>query len=96
MDKEKIGSTHVPNTNYATSGLEVEQISDLLMNPEEELRIINEELLRLQARRDYLQKFVNEHRALKSPFRRLPRDIHPFRNIPPLSSIRPPSRTKSQ
>ncbi|KAF9255141.1 hypothetical protein L218DRAFT_365820 [Marasmius fiardii PR-910] len=63
------------NTNYAPSTQEIGQIQDLLLDPAEKLKKLDDEISRLHTQRDELQAFIDEHRALLSPFRRLPADI---------------------
>ncbi|KAG7089013.1 hypothetical protein E1B28_010726 [Marasmius oreades] len=63
------------NTNYAPSAREIGQINDLLIDPVEKLRKLDEEISQLQAQRNRLQAFIDNHRALISPFRRLPADV---------------------
>ncbi|KAJ8095777.1 hypothetical protein PM082_022884 [Marasmius tenuissimus] len=62
-------------TNYAPSKEELHEIRAIAHDPEEEMRRIDEEIGRLQARRDELQHFVGRHRRLLSPFRRFPEDL---------------------
>ncbi|KAK1219108.1 hypothetical protein PQX77_018192 [Marasmius sp. AFHP31] len=62
-------------TNYTPSKQELDEIRALIHDPEEEMRRIDEEIGRLQARRNELQRFVGRHRRLLSPFRRLPEDL---------------------
>ncbi|KAK7054702.1 hypothetical protein VNI00_003165 [Paramarasmius palmivorus] len=62
-------------TNYAPSLDEISEIKELIQKPEEDLRTLNEKIAQLQVERDKLQSFVNEHQALLSPARRLPRDV---------------------
>ncbi|KAJ8095758.1 hypothetical protein PM082_022865 [Marasmius tenuissimus] len=62
-------------TNYAPSKEEIIEIRSLIHDPEEEIRRIDEEISRLQARRDELQQFVGRHQRLLSPFRRLPGEL---------------------
>ncbi|KAJ8095761.1 hypothetical protein PM082_022868 [Marasmius tenuissimus] len=65
----------VLETNYTPSKEELPEIRALIHDPEEEIRRIDEEIGRLQARRDELQRFVGRHRRLLSPFRRFPEDL---------------------
>ncbi|EEB93635.1 hypothetical protein MPER_07677 [Moniliophthora perniciosa FA553] len=65
---------HLLDTNYAPFPDELEQIRTLIQKPEDELRVLNEEISN-QAKRDKLQSFVDGHRALLSPARRIPREI---------------------
>ncbi|KAK1226683.1 hypothetical protein PQX77_010327 [Marasmius sp. AFHP31] len=67
--------THVLDTNYAPTADERLKISTLLHSPEQRLRILEEEISKLQAERDKLQSFIDRHRQLLSPFRRLPADV---------------------
>ncbi|ESK90581.1 hypothetical protein Moror_4250 [Moniliophthora roreri MCA 2997] len=66
---------HRFGTNYAPSPKEVEGIKQILLEPEKTLRVLEEEIARLQAERDELQSFVDNHRSLLSPVRRTPIDI---------------------
>ncbi|KAK1229993.1 hypothetical protein PQX77_006935 [Marasmius sp. AFHP31] len=65
---------HVLDTNYAPSIVEQSMLRHLIQSPEGELRKIDEEISRLQARRHALKHFVDLHCALLSPFRRIPVD----------------------
>ncbi|EEB96385.1 hypothetical protein MPER_04491, partial [Moniliophthora perniciosa FA553] len=69
----------VLNTNYAASAAETAQIREFLIQPLEELARLNTEISRLKStltyllsQRERLQIFVNSHKALISPVRRLP------------------------
>ncbi|ESK95379.1 hypothetical protein Moror_3817 [Moniliophthora roreri MCA 2997] len=66
---------HRFDTNYAPSPKEVEEIKQILLEPEKALQVLEEEIIRLQAQRDELQSFVDNHRSLLSPIRRAPTDI---------------------
>ncbi|KAK7031032.1 hypothetical protein VNI00_013822 [Paramarasmius palmivorus] len=65
----------VLRTNYAPSAEELGAIRKLVLSPEEQVQLLNEKIFQLEAERDKLQSFINDHRALLSPARRLPRDI---------------------
>ncbi|KAJ8095503.1 hypothetical protein PM082_023273 [Marasmius tenuissimus] len=67
--------SHVLNTNYSPSTEEQHLIRDVIRGPEEQIRQLDEEISRLQAKRQALKQFVDLHRALLSPFRRLPADV---------------------
>ncbi|KAK1218544.1 hypothetical protein PQX77_018773 [Marasmius sp. AFHP31] len=67
--------SHVLNTNYSPSTEEQRSLRDLVLGPEEQIHRLDEEIFRLQAERQTLQQFVDLHRALLSPFRRIPADI---------------------
>ncbi|KAL0571041.1 hypothetical protein V5O48_010920 [Marasmius crinis-equi] len=67
--------TQVLDTNYAPSKREREEIRAMIQDPEQEIRRIDEEISRLQARHDELSRFVTSHRMLLSPFRRLPGEL---------------------
>ncbi|KAK1219770.1 hypothetical protein PQX77_017495 [Marasmius sp. AFHP31] len=67
--------SRVLNTNYAPSNEERRSIWDLIRGPEEQIRQLDEEISRLQAKRQMLKRFVDLHRALLSPFRRIPADV---------------------
>ncbi|KAL0581137.1 hypothetical protein V5O48_000926 [Marasmius crinis-equi] len=72
----------VLNTNYSPNKGEAGQITALLNLPEQNLRELDaniarveETLNKLRIQRETLQDFIDSHRALLSPFRRLPEDI---------------------
>ncbi|KAL0564612.1 hypothetical protein V5O48_017434, partial [Marasmius crinis-equi] len=65
----------VLGTNYIPSLEEVLHLRSLVLKPEERIRQLDEEISRLQVERDKLQRFVDRHRALSAPVRRLPPDI---------------------
>ncbi|KAK1227315.1 hypothetical protein PQX77_009689 [Marasmius sp. AFHP31] len=67
--------TSVLHTNYVPSSKELKELHHLVLEPQEQIRKLDEEMKRLQTQRDELQRFVNSHRALAAPFRRLPADI---------------------
>ncbi|KAJ8095465.1 hypothetical protein PM082_023235 [Marasmius tenuissimus] len=67
--------SHVLNTNYPPSIEEKHSIRDLIREPEEQIRLLDEEMSRLQTRRQKLKQFVDLHRALLSPFRQLTADV---------------------
>ncbi|KAK7043144.1 hypothetical protein VNI00_008498 [Paramarasmius palmivorus] len=62
-------------TNYAPSPPEIAKIRSLLDAPEKQLRALDEEIARLQAQRDELKDFIDNHHALLSPIRRVHTDI---------------------
>ncbi|ESK83801.1 hypothetical protein Moror_13556 [Moniliophthora roreri MCA 2997] len=62
-------------TNCAPSLKEILQIRDILVEPETRLQIIEQEIVRLQDQRTKLKSFIDEHRSLLSPIRRVPTDI---------------------
>ncbi|ESK95825.1 hypothetical protein Moror_12437 [Moniliophthora roreri MCA 2997] len=66
---------HLVGTNNAPSPEELEEIRNLVRKPEEQVRLLNEKISQLQAQRDKLQSFIDCHRVLLSPARRIPRDI---------------------
>ncbi|KAL0068401.1 hypothetical protein AAF712_004479 [Marasmius tenuissimus] len=73
---------NVLNTNYPASSLEIGQIEELLIQPTQELNRLNSEIHHLRStlgyllsQREKLQSFVNSHRALISPIRRLPPEV---------------------
>jgi len=73
---------NVLNTNHSASSLEIGQIQELLIQPTQELNRLNSEIQHLKstlsylfAQREKLQGFVNSHRALISPVRRLPPEV---------------------
>ncbi|KAJ6559909.1 hypothetical protein B0H19DRAFT_1375865 [Mycena capillaripes] len=70
------------HTNIIPSDFDCQRICNFLPNPEKELENLTEELARLDAlrkdilrKRRELRKFIDAHRALLSPVRRLPEDI---------------------
>ncbi|KAJ8095508.1 hypothetical protein PM082_023278 [Marasmius tenuissimus] len=67
--------SRVLNTNYSPSSPEQHLLRDLVRGPEEQIRLLDEEISRLQAKRQMLKQFVDLHRALLSPFRRVPADV---------------------
>ncbi|KAJ8095431.1 hypothetical protein PM082_023201 [Marasmius tenuissimus] len=67
--------SHVLNTNYHPSTEERRSLQDLIRGPEEQIRQLDEEMSRLQVKRQTLKKFVDRHCALLAPFHRLPADI---------------------
>ncbi|KAI3602748.1 hypothetical protein WG66_008108 [Moniliophthora roreri] len=62
-------------TNFAPSPVEILDIWEILLEPAEELHALDEQIARLQARRDKLKSFIDNHCALLSPIRRVPSDI---------------------
>ncbi|KAJ7354564.1 hypothetical protein DFH08DRAFT_47217 [Mycena albidolilacea] len=69
-------------TNYSAQDKEIDQIKALLVEPCQKLKDLDEEidamrkaLDKLTEERDTLSAYVEAHKALLSPFRRLPRDI---------------------
>ncbi|KAK1221264.1 hypothetical protein PQX77_015924 [Marasmius sp. AFHP31] len=67
--------TSVLHTNYVPSSKELKELHHLVLEPQERIRKLDEEMKHLQTQRDELQQFVDSHRALAAPFRRLPVDI---------------------
>ncbi|KAK1223178.1 hypothetical protein PQX77_013945 [Marasmius sp. AFHP31] len=67
--------TSLLHTNYVPSAKELKELQDLISEPKERIQRLDQEIHRLQAERDELQQFVDNHSALTSPFRRLPADI---------------------
>ncbi|KAJ8073934.1 hypothetical protein PM082_012213 [Marasmius tenuissimus] len=65
----------VLNTNHIPSNEELDTLKNIILGPEEQIRKLDEEISRLQATRQALREFVNSHRALLSPRRRLPAEI---------------------
>ncbi|ESK84144.1 hypothetical protein Moror_17013 [Moniliophthora roreri MCA 2997] len=62
-------------TNYAPSPQEVSDIRTLLIEPEKTLQALEKEIARLQAQREKLKSFIDNHHALLSPIRRVHTDI---------------------
>ncbi|KAI3602774.1 hypothetical protein WG66_008048 [Moniliophthora roreri] len=52
-----------------------QEIKQILREPEEKLRALEEEITQLQAQRGDLQSFIDNHRSLLSPIRRVHSDI---------------------
>ncbi|KAK1227656.1 hypothetical protein PQX77_009331 [Marasmius sp. AFHP31] len=63
------------HSNYVPSVKELEELRDLISEPKERIKQLDEKIHRLQVERDELQQFVDDHSALRAPFRRLPADI---------------------
>ncbi|KAK7054703.1 hypothetical protein VNI00_003166 [Paramarasmius palmivorus] len=55
--------------------MKISEIEDIIRKPEEEIHALNDKISQLQTKRDKLQSFVDSHRSLLSPVRRLPRDL---------------------
>ncbi|KAK1220863.1 hypothetical protein PQX77_016342 [Marasmius sp. AFHP31] len=66
---------HVLNTNHVPTSEERDELRDLIRAPEEQLQKLDEEISRLHARRQALQQFIDLHRSLLSPARRVPVDV---------------------
>jgi hypothetical protein len=66
---------HKLNTNYAAIDDEREDILHLCIEPLKEIERIDDEIKRLTSRRNELQSFVDAHRQLLSPIRRLPPEV---------------------
>ncbi|KAK7034525.1 hypothetical protein VNI00_012372 [Paramarasmius palmivorus] len=62
-------------TNYAPSPQEVSDIQQLLVEPEKELKFLDEEFVRVYNQRIKLKTYIDNHRSLLSPIRRVPVDI---------------------
>ncbi|ESK94546.1 hypothetical protein Moror_8013 [Moniliophthora roreri MCA 2997] len=75
MSSSQSPFNHLLQTNYAPSPDELHEIRKIISKPEEQVRLLNEEIIQLQAKRDKLQNFIDGHHALLSPARRIPRDI---------------------
>ncbi|KAK1221268.1 hypothetical protein PQX77_015928 [Marasmius sp. AFHP31] len=67
--------TSLLHTNYVPSAKELNELQNLILEPKQRIERFNDEIHRLQAERDELQQFVDNHSALTSPFRRFPADI---------------------
>ncbi|KAF9265582.1 hypothetical protein L218DRAFT_860135, partial [Marasmius fiardii PR-910] len=74
--------TRMLRTNRAPDKDEIQKIVSLLHEPQQKLDVLvgqiaqlEETLSKLKAERDSLQNFIDEHRALLAPFRRLPVDV---------------------
>ncbi|KAF9265716.1 hypothetical protein L218DRAFT_859871, partial [Marasmius fiardii PR-910] len=73
---------HLLETNYAPEADVIKKIIEFLHKPEQKLCALNnqiarleETLERLKSTRNSLQAHISSHRALLSPFRRLPEDV---------------------
>ncbi|KAJ8095565.1 hypothetical protein PM082_023095 [Marasmius tenuissimus] len=66
---------HQLNTNHVPSSEEQRMLRDLIRGPEEQIKVLDEEISRLQTKRQALQRFVDLHRALLSPSRRVAADV---------------------
>ncbi|KAF9260660.1 hypothetical protein L218DRAFT_871799, partial [Marasmius fiardii PR-910] len=73
---------HFLGTNYTPDKDGMQAIACTLHEPQQKLGALHEQiaqleetLFKLKAERDSLQKYINEHHALLTPFRRLPVDI---------------------
>ncbi|KAK7448796.1 hypothetical protein VKT23_013526 [Stygiomarasmius scandens] len=86
------------NTNYAASDVEAEEIKRIIRGSEQELAVLDEEITKLESRRNKISIFVNGHRSLCSPVRRLPPEllsqifIHciPSQHLPTRSNLEAP------
>lgn len=74
--------THRFSTNYAPTDDELKHISQLLVEPRNQLSRLDTEISRLQrsfdelsAKRNQLSDFITLHQALLSPIRRIPQEI---------------------
>ncbi|KAJ7439206.1 hypothetical protein FB451DRAFT_1059801, partial [Mycena latifolia] len=70
------------NTNYVSSDAEVGEIHNALIEPLQQLAVLDEHITRMQeamneliAERAALEAEIKEHKALLSPIRRIPQDI---------------------
>ncbi|ESK90582.1 hypothetical protein Moror_4251 [Moniliophthora roreri MCA 2997] len=62
-------------TNFAPSPEEISKIQELLDEPEKRLEALEAEISRLQSQREELKFFIDNHRSLLSPIRRISTDI---------------------
>ncbi|KAL0564780.1 hypothetical protein V5O48_017259 [Marasmius crinis-equi] len=67
--------SHVLDTNYAPSEEEYANIRSLLYEPEQRAVNLAQEIQKLQAELDEVQHFIDRHRSLLSPVRRVPADL---------------------
>ncbi|KAJ8095782.1 hypothetical protein PM082_022889 [Marasmius tenuissimus] len=67
--------SNVLDTNYVPSEEEVEEIRSIIRGPEDEVMKLSEEITRLQAQREELQRFAERHRHLISTARRIPGEL---------------------
>ncbi|KAF9265532.1 hypothetical protein L218DRAFT_898335, partial [Marasmius fiardii PR-910] len=72
-----LGTNHAPSTEH-----EIQSIQSFLLEPQRKLDVLNhqitqleETLSKLKTERESLQKYVVQHRALLTPFRRLPDEL---------------------
>ncbi|KAF9259828.1 hypothetical protein L218DRAFT_873721, partial [Marasmius fiardii PR-910] len=63
------------DTNYAPSVKEIHELHAILLDPIERLQDLDKRIAQLQAERELIQTFVDNHCAILSPSRRLPADI---------------------
>ncbi|KAL0564389.1 hypothetical protein V5O48_017658 [Marasmius crinis-equi] len=87
--------SYILDTNHAPSLEERVEIESLLHGPEERLRVLEAEINKLQAEKEELRRYIDRHRALLSPFRRLPADLwgEIFVHALPLNEYNLPGRT---
>ncbi|KAL0568536.1 hypothetical protein V5O48_013443 [Marasmius crinis-equi] len=67
--------SHVLDTNYAPSEQECTDIRSLLYEPEQRAGNLAQEIQKLQAELNEVQHFIDRHRSLLSPVRRVPADL---------------------
>ena len=94
---------HLFGTNGIPSDDEASRISKLISKPVEELRGLNDEITRLLSRldelrlkRDGIQAYVDAHRGLLTPVRRLPPDLLREIFVRCLPADRNPTRSVSE
>ncbi|KAG7089071.1 hypothetical protein E1B28_010781 [Marasmius oreades] len=63
------------DTNHPPSIQDIHHIKDILLDPLGNLRKLDVEIARLQAQREVLYTFINNHPTILSPSRRVPPDI---------------------
>ncbi|KAK7441045.1 hypothetical protein VKT23_016829 [Stygiomarasmius scandens] len=91
------------NTNYSASDAEVQEIQELLKAPESQLHQIDQDLARLRSvidsllvRRAKLASFVDAHRRIISPIRRIPPEVLTQIFLYCLPIRHPPTRSKKE
>ncbi|KAJ7893954.1 hypothetical protein B0H14DRAFT_829473 [Mycena olivaceomarginata] len=91
------------HTNLVPSDWECQRIRDLLADPQREVDHLTEELARLDslreeisAKRRHLQQFIDAHRAMLAPMRRLPQDTLRGIFMACLSSTRNPAISSAE
>ncbi|KAK1229783.1 hypothetical protein PQX77_007131 [Marasmius sp. AFHP31] len=73
----RLSSPHIAllDTNFPPPSQDLESIRTLLTNSRKRLKQLEDEAALLQTESDELRIFVNQHKALVSPIRRLPPDL---------------------
>lgn len=94
---------HILGTNHVPSPVQAIEISDCISGPAGELSQLNDEIARLSSlladvlvKRDKVKEYVDAHRALLAPARRLPDDIIGEIFIQCLPTDRNPTRSLAE